>query len=363
MINPARVIVKGGAAVVKWAKTRKGAAGMAQRVRISDIADELGLSTATVSNVIHGKTARVSDETVRRVQALLEEREYIPSMAGVLLAQNASRIIGVFVNDHEKYEGATLSDAFIAATLDHLSTQIEAHGQFMMVKKAKDAGEIIKFASMWNMDGLVVIGFCRQDYVYLRQHIRLPFAVYDGFGDSFERIVNLALDNFDGGRQVGELFKRLGHERVLCIADNDSGVDKERADGVCRGLGRECTRIVVPMGRAARLEFYEREFAALRAATAVFAASDFYAAELIAFLAKKGVDVPGEMSVAGFDDVPFAALCSPPLTTVRQDGALRAKIAIERLSALRAGASADGTVTLPVQLVVRESTARAPARR
>ena len=72
-----------------------------KRVRISDIAEELGVSTATVSNVLHGKTKKISDETVKRVQALLEERQYIPSMAGILLAQNSSRIIGVVVNDHE----------------------------------------------------------------------------------------------------------------------------------------------------------------------------------------------------------------------------------------------------------------------
>ena len=71
------------------------------RVTIRDIAEELGLSTATVSNVIHGKTKKISDETVQRVQALLEEKQYIPSMAGILLAQNSSRIIGVVVNDHE----------------------------------------------------------------------------------------------------------------------------------------------------------------------------------------------------------------------------------------------------------------------
>ena len=58
-----------------------------QRVRICDIAEELGLSTATVSNVIHGKTGKVSDETVQRVTALLEERQYIPSMAGSFLRE------------------------------------------------------------------------------------------------------------------------------------------------------------------------------------------------------------------------------------------------------------------------------------
>ena len=67
---------------------------MAERVRIADIAEELGLSTATVSNVIHGKTKKISDETVKRVQALLEERQYIPSMSGILLARNNSRMAG-----------------------------------------------------------------------------------------------------------------------------------------------------------------------------------------------------------------------------------------------------------------------------
>ena len=90
---------------------------MQERVRICDIAEELGLSTATVSNVIHGKTNKVSDETVQRVTALLEERRYIPSMAGILLARNSSGIIGVFVNDHPKYAGHTLRDGFLASAL------------------------------------------------------------------------------------------------------------------------------------------------------------------------------------------------------------------------------------------------------
>ena len=196
---------------------------MEQRVRISDIAEELGLSTATVSNVIHGKTKKVSDETVKRVQALLEERRYIPSMAGILLAQNSSKIIGVFVNDHEKYEGHTLDDAFISSSLNYLSTEIEAQGQFMMVKKAKHPEEILQFASMWNMDGVVVIGFCQQDYMYLRNHMRIPFVVYDGFCDKPERIVNITIDNFDGGYQMGALFKRCGHHTALCISDNETG--------------------------------------------------------------------------------------------------------------------------------------------
>ena len=63
---------------------------MSERVRICDIAEESGLSTATVSNVIHSKTGKVSAETAERVTALLEEREYIPSMAGIRVPENIS---------------------------------------------------------------------------------------------------------------------------------------------------------------------------------------------------------------------------------------------------------------------------------
>ena len=96
-----------------------------KRVRIIDIAEELGVSTATVSNVIHGKTKKISKETVKRVEKLLEEREYIPNMAGILLARNDSGIVGVVIHDHPKYEGHLLEDPFIASSLNGLSSEIE----------------------------------------------------------------------------------------------------------------------------------------------------------------------------------------------------------------------------------------------
>lgn len=335
---------------------------MEPRVRIRDIADELGLSTATVSNVIHGKTARISDETVRRVQALLEQRQYIPSMAGILLAQNASKIIGVFLNDHEKYEGHTLDDAFIASSLNALSGEIESCGRFMMVKKARQAEEVLKFASMWNMDGLVMIGFCHQDYRYLREHMRIPFVVYDGFGEASERIVNITLDDFDGGQQLGALLRETGHRRALCLSDNLTGVDLARIQGFCEGFGEGKTEILrIPMRKAERLAFYRQNLARLRGVTAVFAVSDFYAIELLRFLTENGLRVPEDISLAGFDDIPLCRLVSPSLTTVRQDSALRAHIALEKLRALRKGEAVENTITLPVTLIERESTRRISA--
>lgn len=328
------------------------------RVRISDIAEELGLSTATISNVIHGKTSKISDETVRRVQAMLEEKQYIPSMAGILLAQNDSRIVGVFVNDHEKYGGHTLDDAFIASSLNCLSTELEAQGLYMMVKKAKRAEEILRFASMWNMDGVVIIGFCHQDYAYLRDHMRIPFVVYDGFGERTERVINITIDDHDGGRQVGALFSRLGHRRAVCVADNLEGVDRARIAGFRAGFSGGTETLLVPIRRAERWALYGRSRSLLCGA-AVFAVSDYYAADLIAFLHRAGLRVPEDVSVAGFDDTPLCALTAPALTTVRQDGTLRARLAVEKLRALRAGEETETCLTLPVTLIERESTAHA----
>lgn len=330
---------------------------MEERVRISDIAKELGLSTATVSNVIHGKTKKISDETVKRVQALLEERQYIPSMAGILLAQNSSKIVGVFINDHEKYEGHTLEDVFIASSLNYLSTEIEEQGQFMMVKKAKNPEEVIKFASMWNMDGLVVIGFCNQDYMYLRSHMRIPFVVYDGFCENPERILNITIDNYDGGFQVGEYFRKNGHKRALCISDNDICVDKERYCGFSDGFGKENVDFaLIPMHKGERWKYYHSIMDKIRSVTAVFAVSDYYAIDLIRFLNEQKIRVPEDISVAGFDDIPLCEMISPALTTVKQDGAMRAKIAITKLRELREQKDIETEIMLPVTLVERAST-------
>ena len=335
---------------------------MAERVRICDIAEELGLSTATVSNVIHGKTGKVSVETAERVTALLEEREYIPSMAGILLARNSSRILGVFVNDHPKYEGRTLDDFFIASSLNFLSAEIERSGQFMMVKKARRAEEIVQFASMWNMDGIVVIGFCEQDYALLRSRMRIPFAVYDGLCRQPQRFLNLTIDNFDGGQQVGQHFRALGHETALCISDNDTGIDRDRMLGFRRGFAPgSVTPLIVPMQKAERWAFYRQHLETLRRAAAVFAVSDAYAIDLMGFLSEQGIRVPEDVSVAGFDDTPVCEMLRPALTTVRQDGALRAKLAVEKLRELKEGRPVETEIMLPVSLAVRKSTA--PRRR
>ena len=329
---------------------------MEEKVRLSDIAEELGLSTAAVSYVLHGKTGMVSERTAVRVRRALEERGYLPRAAEVLLAENPAKIVGVVINAHEKYEAHVIEDAFIASALNALSAETARRGLQMMVRTVNDLDEIVSFATMWNLEGLVLIGFCSADYGRLRENVRIPFAVYDACGVTAERVCAVNIDDRHGGFQVGEYFRLCGHRRALCLSDNDTDMDLERWKGFREGFGSGAEFMVIPMIKSERMAFYREKLPEIRRFTAVFAVSDYYAVDLVRFLQSSGVDIPGEISVAGFDDTPLCGLVYPALTTVRQDTAARAKCALDAITKMRAGETAELSVTLPTELVVRGST-------
>ena len=329
------------------------------RVRIVDIAEALGLSTATVSNVIHGKTNKISDETVKRVQQELERTGYIPNMAGILLARNNSKIIGVVINDHVKYEGRVLEDGFVMSSLNALSHEVNKKGYFLMIKTTADIKEIPVFASMWNMEGLILMGFCEADYEKLRNQMRISFVVYDGFFERCSKVVNLVIDNFDGGYQAGKYFRELGHKKALCISDNYVCMDKVRIEGFKNAFAPGETFFWrIPELKKERGFFYEKKLPELLSEniTAVFAVSDYYALDFMAFLQEKGVEIPGDIQVIGFDDSIVSKVSNPSLTTVRQDPMLRAKTAIECFEAMRDGRNCNPEIILPVELIKRQST-------
>lgn len=302
------------------------------------------------------KPKKISKETVKRVQELLEQKQYIPSMAGILLAQNNSRIVGVAVHDHEKYEGRVLTDPFIASALNDLCVELEKAGYFLMVKVTREWKEISRFASMWNMEGMVIIGFCEQDYVSLRDNMRIPFIVYDGYLKEAKRLCNLVVDHYDGGRQMGMFFREMGHERVLCISDNDTCMDEERFLGFRDAMGEYgADFMLIPMEREERREFYRNRLQEIQSYSAVFAVSDYYAVDLMQFLQENAIRVPEDISVAGFDDSPLCRFIHPMLTTIKQDGHRRARLAVRLLQEMKEQRESGRNITLPVELVKRNS--------
>ena len=129
-----------------------------------------------------------------------------------------------------------------------------------MIKTTADISEIPVFASMWNMDGLILMGFCEADYEKLRNQMRISFVVYDGYFEKCSKVVNLVINHYDGGYQAGKYFKELGHKKALCIADNFICMDKERKEKTARVQDAEADGIIE--GRNAVIE-------ALRAGTTI----------------------------------------------------------------------------------------------
>ena len=155
-------------------------------------------------------------------------------------------------------------------------------------------------------------------------------------------------------------MKENGHERVLCIADNRLRPDYERYLGLCDGLGAEASFWEIPMRKEERVRYYDGRQDEFRGFTAVFAVSDYYAVDLMYYLTAKGVRIPDEISVIGFDDTVLGRMVSPALTTVTQDVEYRARKAVEYLTKMKADREYSMTEVVPVRLTIRESARKRP---
>lgn len=125
--------------------------------------------------------------------------------------------------------------------------------------------------------------------------------------------------------------------------------------GICTRKGRAAGD---PYAEGTETGILPGTFERFRQVSAVFAVSDYYAIDLMHFLTEEGFSVPEDISIAGFDDTPMCEMVHPALTTVKQDGALRAEIAIEKLQELREGTLIGTEIRLPVLLMIRDSTCK-----
>ena len=346
-----------------------------RRVTIKDIAEEIGVSTATVSNVIHGKTKKISDRTVAKVQEKLQESGYIPNMAAVLLAQNSSKIVCVVLSDHEKYEGRMLEDPFVTQMINTISKELAAYGYFMMIKEERDIEKIAAYASMWNMAGLILMGYCSADYERLRSRMHIPFVVVDSYEKNIKSYIDIGIDNIKGGYLAGSYLAAKGHKKVIYFADNKEDCDLDRYKGLKSALEENSSAFsydhsdadkkqpkmpvfcLVSMDKFKRRQDYEKMLSVIQSEqiTAVFAASDSYAIEFMRFLLERGIKIPEEISIIGFDDIPLASQIFPALTTISQNIPLRGKMAVEMLHDQIEHKAAGKSILLPVQLQERES--------
>ena len=254
-----------------------------------------------------------------------------------------------------------IEDPFVSGMLNYLSKELAKNDYFVMLKEESDIHEIVRYASMWNMAGLVLIGFCAMDYEKLRNNMHIPFVVVDSYQKDVHKYSDVGVDNIHGGFLAGEYLIKKGHKKIMFLSDNDEDCDHDRYVGLTNAMkaanlsfDKKDFKMLSPYNED-RLKIYEKMYREINEYTAAFVASDMYAIEFMNFLLGKGVSIPKDFSIMGFDDIPLASMVNPALTTVSQDLEYRSKVAVELLEELINGESEGRMVLLPVEVVERKS--------
>ena len=331
-------------------------------IRIKDIADRAGVSPTTVSNVIHGKTGRVSKATVEKINRILKEMEYVPSISARMLANNSSGLIGVALGFMKKGNASSFEDPFVSAMLGNLEYQIREHGYYMMLVARHEQDDIMQQALGWNFDGMIAMALKEKEIAELSERLGKPLVTIDQYLPPELGVRSITMDDRGGAYQMSQYLIGKGHKKFLFLSDCDLGVDHYRWLGVRQAMeeaGIEdfaSRHIVIPWNPEQREKAYEEMLPFFKKQTALFFSSDYYALEASNFLQNRGIKVPEEISIAGFDDVTYATLARPKLTTVHQMVDGKARRAVEVLMHLIQDEPVQKDIPpLPTTLVERES--------
>lgn len=333
-------------------------------IRIKDIAKRAGVSPTTVSNVIHGNTKKVSPATIKKIQEMLKEMSYVPSMGARMLAENRSRIIGVLLGGNADKRRSGKGEAFSNMIVSSLEYEIYRKNYYMMLHISSTAEENLQLAASWNVEGLITIGLSVQENLKLQSKCKVPMVSIDNYYEN-GTVANIGLNDWKGGFEMGKFLVEQKFVNMLFLADNNIGVDHYRWLGFCEALKEagisvtEKDRLLIPEEHGPRIAFYEQHQKMILSHEVLFFASDYYAAEAMNYFQDKGVCIPEEISVSGFDDSEYALLCRPLLTTVRQDVRQKGIAAVEKLFAFINGEKdVSMEEKLPIELVVRDSVKR-----
>ncbi len=338
-------------------------------ITIKEMADMIGVSPTTVSNVIHGKTKEVSQKTVEEVLKVVEECNYVPNMNARNLARNDSRIIGIAMQStKDKYDNF-IQDTFTSEIVGALEAGIRRQGYFTMVYVAEDIDEILRLVSTWNVDGMFMLGVgslsqasvseCEMLISRFRNPIVFLDSYFEGIGKGY---VNVGLEDYQGAYDAVRYLIQCGHEKIAFISDNLFGVDYRRFLGYQDALkdagvpfNESCKILLKPEARDVD-EMLKETYSRIREFTALFVVSDLYAIKIMNYLMDRGIQVPEDISIVGFDDNILAQNMRPKLTTVHQNPTEKAEVAVDNLfKMIRSEELPQTEFILPTKLVIRES--------
>lgn len=338
-------------------------------VTIDDIAAKAGVSNTTVSNVIHGRTKRVSQITIDKINAIIKETGYVPNMSARALASRSSKVVALISHLDSKKSGNFLEDPFHNTFIGAAERALRENGYYLMVRAVENSADMSSFLRNWNVDGLFLTGVLEdEDILPVLRELKLPVVLSDSYLTDYGHLANIGLQDFEGGRLATEHLIQYGHKRIAFAGPpiRGDGVVQKRLEGYKAALAEA----EIPFD--ATLVF-EKEFstsgtmqlgehlAKMQDATAVFATADVMAAGIMSGLQQTGMRVPQDFSVVGFDDINWCRLTMPMLTTIHQDAAQKGQLAAEFMTHLLEGEPLrEHRVVLPVHLVSRGSVAAPP---
>ncbi|MCR5331369.1 MAG: LacI family transcriptional regulator [Lachnospiraceae bacterium] len=331
-------------------------------VTLKDIAAEAGVSITTVSNVVHNRASRVSPELVVKIRSIIEREHYVPSMTARTLVNDESYIIGVITHMTPQNVGSTMSDPFLGTFVEGIELRTREEGYFLMIRSVEDAQALETLRRSWKLSGVILTGVFADDFFEGIRNLGIPFVLIDSYLDDPD-ICNIGLEDEKGGYLATKHLLEHGH-RVIAFASpsiREGGVVEKRLNGYKKALGEYgisfdpslvfTQEIFVEEGK--RLG---HKLAAKPEITGIFASADILAAGIMTGLREKGVQVPRDKSIVGFDDNYLCQLTNPGLTTIHQDAEQKGFLAVDMLlSQLRHETVANHSIILPVSLIERES--------
>lgn len=324
-------------------------------VTLKDIAAEAGVSVMMVSRVVNGQFSKVSDCNIKKIQAIIEKRGYVPSQSARSLSSHASRIIAVVLQG----EAAALEYPYNATLTGKICYLIQQNNYSPMLYYASDYKDVTRRLRSWYVEGAIFLGMFDANLQQIQADNQIPLIFIDSYS-SVRQVTNVGLDDYKGGELAARYFLKKGHRRMAFVAAdfNVSGVVRQRLRGFSDTLKEagcplteSCILKDIPEPQTLN-ELCRGE----NPVTAFFAPADVNALQLIGELKALGLQVPEDCSVIGFDDLFFAGYTAPGLTTIRQDTEKKAQIATDMLFRHVKNPDAPAeNVILDVQLVERDS--------
>lgn len=330
-------------------------------ITIKEMAEKIGVSPTTVSNVIHGKVKEVSKDTIDKVKQVVKDYNYIPNMNARTLAQKYSKIIGVMMNYPKVDERNAVQDPFNSEILGALESKIREAGYYMMLYASDKVEDILNLTATWNVDGAIIMGLHANDCYIIKKQTEKPVVFIDTyFNDDEIDYVNVGLEDRKGAYEMTKYLINQGHEKIAFLADNRIGVDEERWNGYIQALQERNIKenYFIPFGKENNDlnitldKMYEKidEF------TALFFASDYYAMKSINYFMDRGIEVPNDISIVGFDDNILGRNMRPKLTTVRQNPTDKGILAVKQLMCLIHNEPLEQmNIRLSTELIIRDT--------